>query len=195
MASVTACEASSLASPTCGGARLSTANAGNCGRCGRTGRGRHGSEIVHTLGDHRGQETDFEFGRSAALGCTQLKPLDYGSWIDAAGRLLLVGFFVVAGLCNLTREQIKSHIDYMGEAGTPFPAAAFWIGIVLQFTGCALIIAGWHPEVGVYCLIVFILAATAIFHRFWSMTDPMRRNLARLFLLNNIAILAASCCS
>lgn len=121
-------------------------------------------------------------------GCTQ-QPLDDGSWLDAAGRLLLVGFFVVAGLCNLTREQIKAHIDYMGEAGTPFPAAAFWIGIVLQFTGCALILAGWHPAIGVTCLIVFIIAATAIFHRFWEMKDPMQRNLRRLFLLNNIAIL------
>ena len=130
-------------------------------------------------------------GTLVLLGCTQQLPklLDDGSWIDAAGRLLLIGFFVVAGLCNLTREQIQAHIDTMGEAGAPFPAAAFWIGIVLQFTGCALIIAGWHAEIGVYCLIVFILAATAIFHRFWGMTDPMRRNLARLFLLNNVAIL------
>ena len=111
------------------------------------------------------------------------------TWLDAAGRLLLVGFFVVAGLCNLTREQIKAHIDYMAEAGTPFPAAAFWIGIVLQFAGCALILAGWQPAIGVYCLIVFIIAATAIFHRFWEMKDPMQRNLRRLFLLNNIAIL------
>lgn len=123
------------------------------------------------------------------LGCTQLKPLDYGSWIDAAGRLLLVGFFVVAGLCNLTREEIKSHIDRMREAGTPFPAAAFWLGIVLQFTGCALVLAGWHPEIGVYCLIGFVIAATAIFHRFWEVTDPMQRKLARLFLLCNVAVL------
>ena len=123
------------------------------------------------------------------LGCTQLKPLDYGSWIDAGGRLLLIGFFVVAGLCNLTREQIKAHIDYMGEAGTPYPAAAFWIGIVLQFTGCALILAGWHPAIGVYCLIVFIIAATAIFLRFWEKKDPMQRTIFRQFLLNNVAIL------
>lgn len=117
------------------------------------------------------------------------QPLHGGSWLDAAGRVLLVGFFVVAGICNLTREQIKAHIDYMTEVRTPFPAAAFWTGIVLQITGCALVLAGWHPAIGVTCLIVFIVAATVIFHRFWEMKDPMRRNFARLFLLNNVAIL------
>lgn len=125
------------------------------------------------------------------LGCTRQPtgPLGDGSWIDATGRLLLVGYFIVTGLSNLTREQIKWHIDYMAEAGTPLPAAAFWIGIVLQFTGCALILAGWQAAIGVTCLMVFIIAATAIFHRFWDTKDPMQRNLRRIFLLNNIGIL------
>ena len=111
------------------------------------------------------------------------------SWLDTAGRLLFVFFFLVTGLCNLTRERIKDHIDRMAESRTPFPAAAFWIGIALQFTGCALLVTGWHAETGVYCLILFTLAATAIFHRFWSMQDPKQRNVSRLMFLNNTAIL------
>jgi uncharacterized membrane protein YphA (DoxX/SURF4 family) len=111
------------------------------------------------------------------------------SWLDTAGRLLFVLFFLVTGLCNLTRERIKDHIDRMAEFQTPFPATAFWIGITLQFTGCALLLTGWHAETGVYCLILFTLAATAIFHRFGSMQDPMQRNVSRLMLLNNTAIL------
>jgi uncharacterized membrane protein YphA (DoxX/SURF4 family) len=42
---------------------------------------------------------------------------------------------------------------------------------------------------GVYCLIVFTVAATAIFHRFWQMPDPAKRNSSRIILLGNIAIL------
>ncbi|MGC2520890.1 MAG: DoxX family protein [Burkholderiales bacterium] len=111
------------------------------------------------------------------------------SWLDTAGRLLFVLFFLVTGLCNLTRERIKDHIDRMAAFRMPFPTAAFWIGIALQFTGCALLVTGWHAETGVYCLILFTLAATAIFHRFWRMHDPMQRNISRLMLLNNTAIL------
>jgi putative oxidoreductase len=111
------------------------------------------------------------------------------SWTDTAGRLLIVLCFLVTGICNLTKARIKDHIDRMAAFHTPFPAAAFWIGIVLQFTGCALLLADWHPEIGVYCLILFTVAATAIFHRFWSMPDPAKRNLSRIILLGNTGIL------
>jgi uncharacterized membrane protein YphA (DoxX/SURF4 family) len=68
------------------------------------------------------------------------------------------------------------------------PALAFWIGIALQFAGCALILFDWHAEVGVYCLILFTVTATAIFHRFWRM-DPAKGNVSRIILLGNTAIL------
>jgi putative oxidoreductase len=111
------------------------------------------------------------------------------SWTDTAGRLLIVLCFLVTAICNLTRARIKDHIERMAAFHTPFPAAAFWIGIALQFAGCVLVLAGWHAEIGVWCLVVFTVAATAIFHRFWSMPDPARRNLSRIILLGNTGIL------
>ena len=111
------------------------------------------------------------------------------SWTDTAGRLLIVLCFLVTGLCNLTPARIEDHIERMAAFHTPVPAVAFWIGIALQFTGCALLLSGWHAEIGVWCLIVFTVAATAIFHRFWSMPDPAKRNLGRIILLGNTAVL------
>jgi putative oxidoreductase len=111
------------------------------------------------------------------------------SLLDTAGRLLIVGFFLAAGLCNLTPARIKDHIDRMAAFHTPLPAAAFWTGIVLQFSGCALLLTGWHAAVGAVFLIVFTIAATAIFHRFWQMTDPQRRNASRVMFLNNTGLL------
>jgi len=111
-----------------------------------------------------------------------------GSWLEAAGQLLIVAFFLIAGLCNLTRARIQDHIDRMIAFKTPAPVFLFWFGITLQFFCCALILAGWHAELGVAGLIVFTVVATAIFHRFWQMQDPGKRNGMRLGLLNNIAI-------
>ena len=109
--------------------------------------------------------------------------------LDTAGKWLIVLFFLVSGLSNLTKARIADHIERMARFGMPFPAAAFWLGIALQFAGCALLIADWHPAIGVVCLIVFTVAASAIFHRFWQKSDPMQRNMARLNLLANIGIL------
>jgi uncharacterized membrane protein YphA (DoxX/SURF4 family) len=110
------------------------------------------------------------------------------SWLDTAGRLLIVFSFLATGLCNLTKARIRDHIERMAAFGTPAPAAAFWMGIALQFTGCALLLFDWHPEIGVYCLILFTATATAIFHRFWRM-DPAKGNVSRIILLGNTAIL------
>ena len=110
------------------------------------------------------------------------------SLLDAAGRFIIVVYFVVAGLCNLTPARIKDHIDRMAALGTPFATAAFWTGIVLQFTGCALLVTNWHADVGAIFLIVFTIAATAIFHRFWSKPEP-QRNLSRIMFLNNTGLL------
>ena len=111
------------------------------------------------------------------------------SWPELAGRLLIVAFFVVAGLYNLAPQRVRDHVKRLAEFGVPFPAAAFWAGLALQFTGCALVLADWHPKAGVWCLIVFTVAANALFHRFWTVQDPIRRNVTRLLLLNGIAIL------
>lgn len=110
------------------------------------------------------------------------------NWLESAGRALILGFFIVTGLCNLTPYQIRGHIERMAEFGTPFASAAFWTGIVMQFTACVLILAGWHAAVGYCMLIVFTVTASAIFHRFWEMKDPMRSNFARLFFLQNCAL-------
>jgi uncharacterized membrane protein YphA (DoxX/SURF4 family) len=116
-------------------------------------------------------------------------PVD-SSWLDLAGRAIMIGYFTIAGLCNLSAYQVRSHIDRMRDLGTPLPAAAFWIGLAIQFTGCALLLTDRYAWIGAICLIVFTIAATLIFHRFWSFTDPQRRNASRINLLNNTGVLA-----
>ena len=106
-----------------------------------------------------------------------------------AGKWLIVAFFILTGVANLTKARIADHIERMAAFGVPLPGTAFWVGIAMQFTGCALIIAEWHAGVGAVLLMIFTIAATAIFHRFWQKPDPMQRNLSRITLLGNLAIL------
>lgn len=111
------------------------------------------------------------------------------TWLEAAGRLLIVACFLVTGVGNLTRARIEDHVARMAAAGLPLARPAFWLGIALQLTGCALLATGWRPDLGAACLIVFTVAATAIFHRFWRLQDPLARNFSRLMLLNNTGLL------
>jgi len=110
------------------------------------------------------------------------------SVLEIAGRLLIVFFFLVAGLNNLSPARVKDHIERMQGFGVPMAGAAFWTGLAMQFTGCALVLANWHADIGVVLLIAFTVVAGGMFHRFWNAQDPMRRNALRLGLLNNIAV-------
>jgi uncharacterized membrane protein YphA (DoxX/SURF4 family) len=111
------------------------------------------------------------------------------TWLDIAGEALILAYFLVTGVSNLTKARIADHIERMGGFGVPFPRATFWLGIALQFASCALVVLDWHARLGVLGLIVFTIAASAIFHRFWLKSDPLQRNLSRINLLSNIALL------
>jgi uncharacterized membrane protein YphA (DoxX/SURF4 family) len=111
-----------------------------------------------------------------------------GSWLYSAGWLLLVAFYLIMGLYSLTREETRVAIARLTELHVPCPAVVFWIGIVLQFAGVALLASGWHADIGVYLLIAVTFMASTIFHRFWTMQDPFRRAVSRRMLFHNMAI-------
>ena len=111
------------------------------------------------------------------------------SWLDTAGRLLIVAFFVLVGVRNLSKFHIEDHIKRLTLSGMPMPAATFWIGSVIEFVGCALLLLNWYPAVGVLLLIVFTVLATALLLRFWQMDDPMKRIGMQNGFLANIAVL------
>ena len=108
--------------------------------------------------------------------------------LSSLGRYVIVSFFLVAGTINLTGNGIREHIERMAGLGVPMPRLAFWFGITLQFTGCALLLLDVLPAVGAGLLIAFTVAATAIFHRFWQKPDPMMRRISMHFFLSNCAL-------
>jgi uncharacterized membrane protein YphA (DoxX/SURF4 family) len=112
------------------------------------------------------------------------------SWLDTAGRLLIVAFFVITGLRNLQKHQVDDHIQRLAAYGTPVlsPAQTFWGGVVLEFVGCALLLLNWYPAIGVLCLIAFTVLATALMLRFWEVDDPGKRIGMQNGFLANIAV-------
>jgi putative oxidoreductase len=106
------------------------------------------------------------------------------SWLDTAGRLLLVAFFLAVGLRNLQKVHIEDHVKRLTTFKAPFPKLTFWIGQAMEFVGCALVLFNWHPAVGVVLLLVFTVVASALLLRFWEVQGPMRTGMQNGMLAN-----------
>ncbi len=113
------------------------------------------------------------------------------NWLVSAGKFLIVGYFIAAGINNLFPARIEEHIGRLGGFGVPLPAAAFWLAHAVLFGGCALILAGWRADIGVLLLIGFTVVANALYHRFWKVDDPFRRNMLRVQLMNGFGTVGA----
>ena len=106
------------------------------------------------------------------------------SWLDTAGRLLIVAFFLAVGLRNLQKVHIEDHVKRLTTFKAPFPKLTFWIGQAMEFVGCALVLFNWYPAVGVVLLLVFTVVASALRLRFWEVQGPMRTGMQNGMLAN-----------
>jgi putative oxidoreductase len=106
------------------------------------------------------------------------------SWLDTAGRLLLVTFFLAVGIRNLQSHHIEDHVKRLTHFGAPLPRQTFWVGQTMEFIGCALVLFNWHAAIGVVLLIVFTVLASALLLRFWEVENPMRTGMQNGMLAN-----------
>ena len=112
---------------------------------------------------------------------------DGQSALHITGQLLIAFLFVATGLLNaLTKFQ--QHLDRMIAAGVPMAKAALITGFTVQLVGGIMLALDYRTGIAAAILIVFTVAATAIFHRYWQIEDPLRRHLALSFVFNNIGV-------
>ena len=109
------------------------------------------------------------------------------SALQIAGQLLIAFLFVGTGLINST-TKVKQHVDRMAAQGSPCAAVVLWCGFGMQYVGGLAIAFDYRTDIGAPILIVFTILATAIFHRFWELEDPLRRHLHLSFIFSNCAI-------
>jgi len=61
-------------------------------------------------------------------------------------------------------------------------------GFALQFAGSLLLLLDWHRTLGAGLLIAFTILASAIFHRWWLIPDPLLSHLHLSNLMVNCGV-------
>jgi putative oxidoreductase len=103
--------------------------------------------------------------------------------LTLAGRLLLCTIFLVTALVTNLFE-FTGTINSMEEHHVPAPQLLLIGAVVFLVLGSVSVMAGWYTRVGAVLLIVFLVAATLVFHRFWEMPSSQAQNQLMHFLKN-----------
>lgn len=107
---------------------------------------------------------------------------------EQIGRYLLVVLYLGTAILNSTMK-VEQHRVRMEATGVPAAGAVLWFGFALQYAGSLMLLFDWYRQIGAALLIVFTVAATAIFHRWWLVTDdPIRRHMHFSFVFSNIGL-------
>ncbi len=105
-----------------------------------------------------------------------------------AGQLLIAFLFLATGVLNAV-FKVQPHLDRMVAVGVPFARAALYFGFTLQLVGGAMLALDWRTDIACPILILFTVVATAMFHQYWRVEDPIRRHMHFSFIFSNLAII------
>jgi putative oxidoreductase len=105
------------------------------------------------------------------------------------GRLAMGIIFFQSGLAKLT--ALSAFSGSLGSRGVPF--AGFWgpVGAISEFIGGTLIILGLGTRYAAGLIVIFVIIATAISHRYWEFAEPARR-LQQGQFYKNLAIIGGA---
>jgi putative oxidoreductase len=107
--------------------------------------------------------------------------------LHVVGQLLMAFLFLGTGIVNVA-TKFRQHLDRMLANGVPCAKPVLIAGFAMQFAGGLLLALDWQRALGAAILIVFTVLATAIFHQYWRVEDPLRRHLHVSFIFSNCGI-------
>ena len=107
--------------------------------------------------------------------------------LQAAGQLLLAFAFLATGIRN-AGWKFRQHLERMLAYRVPQARLVLTAGLALQFTGATLLALDLCRPLAAALLIAFTVAASAIFHRWWLIKDPLLSHLHLSNLLVNAGV-------
>ncbi|GAD20406.1 DoxX family protein [Acidovorax sp. MR-S7] len=102
-----------------------------------------------------------------------------------AGRILLALLFVPAGYGKIA--GFSGTVGYAASMGMPLPSVGVAIGLAIELLGGLALLIGWGTRWAALALAVFTLAASFVFHAYWSLPEAQQAT-QQLMFFKNLAI-------
>src|SRR3984893_15312427 len=104
------------------------------------------------------------------------------------GRLFFVLIFLMAGPNHFSGQTIA----YAASQGVPLASIAVPFSGVVAILGGLSILLGFRARIGAWLIALFLVAVTPMMHNFWTVADPMVRQMQMILFMKNISMLGGA---
>ena len=108
--------------------------------------------------------------------------------IALLGRLFFALIFLVAAPNHFARQTIA----YAAAQGVPLASIAVPFAGIIALLGGLLILLGYHARIGAGLIALFLIGVTPMLHNFWTVADPMARQMQMIMFMKNVSMLGGA---
>jgi putative oxidoreductase len=101
-------------------------------------------------------------------------------------RITMGVLFIIPAIRQIT--SYAGTIKYFASLGFPAPEAMVVLAVVIELVAGTLIILGWKTRWAAWLLVLYVIIATAMAHRFWQFPEAQQFNQLN-HLLKNLAVI------
>jgi len=101
---------------------------------------------------------DTSFVDRCAVSCHDIVAL--------VGRVVMSWIFLSSGFTKL--NDVAAFSTTLAKRGVPVPSLMGWLGAIVEFGGGVLILLGIRLRYAAILMILFVIVATLISHRYWE---------------------------
>lgn len=105
-----------------------------------------------------------------------------------AGRILFSAIFLLSAPGHFSEPSISFAVA----KGLPMANVLVPLSGIVEFLGAVSIITGYKSRYGAWLLVLFLVPVTFVMHNFWTLTDPMQKQMDMAMFMKNIALIGAS---
>jgi putative oxidoreductase len=104
------------------------------------------------------------------------------------GRFLFVLIFLMSAPMHFSQQVI----GFAAAKGVPLASITVPFSGVLALAGGLSILLGYRARIGAWLLILFLIGVTPMMHNFWTVTDPMMKQMEFANFMKNVTMAGAA---
>jgi len=101
-------------------------------------------------------------------------------------------FFSAIFLMSVAGHFKSATIGYAAHQGVPFAGFLVPASGLLALAGGLSVLLGYRAKIGAGLLVLFLVPVTLMMHNFWTVSDPMMRQMQMAMFMKNVALLGAA---